>query len=59
MMVHEHDAANTILIHTVNSNVVVLAVYAFGQLTSSLNGLWVVLYTGNHYRLFIMWFDYL
>ena len=39
IMVHVAYAANTynnILIHTVNSDVVVLAVYAFAQLTSSL-----------------------
>ena len=39
MMVHVNDADNTynsMLIRTVNSNVVVLAVYTFGQLTSSL-----------------------
>ena len=36
------DAINTynsIIIRTVNRNVVVLAVYAFGQLTSSVNEL--------------------
>ena len=41
-MVHVPDADytfNSTLIRTVNSNVVVLAVYAFGQLTSSVNEL--------------------
>ena len=44
MMVHAHDAANvynSIIIRTVNNNDVVLAVYAFAHLTSSLNELWV------------------
>ena len=53
MMVHVAHAANTytILIRTVDSEVVVLAVYAFAQLTSSLNELWVAFGTGKHYRL--------
>ena len=61
-MVHVHNAANpynSIIIRTVNSNVVVLAVYVFGQLTSSLYELLVAFYTDDHNRLFIMWFDYL
>ena len=40
MMAHIDDAANTcnsILTDTMDSNIVVLAVYAFGELTSSLN----------------------
>ena len=40
MMVHTADAGNTytsILTHTLDNNVAVLAVYAFGELTSSLN----------------------
>ena len=54
MMVHVAHAANTynnILIRTVDSGVVVLAVYAFAQLTLSLNELWVDFGTGKHYRL--------
>ena len=54
MMVHVADAANnydSILIRRVDSNVVVLRVYAFGELTSSLNEVWVVFDNGNHYRL--------
>ena len=54
MMVHIADAANTynsIFIRTVDSDVVVLAVYAFGQLISSLNELWVVFDSGKHYPL--------
>ena len=54
IMVHVAHAANTqnnILIRTVDSDVVVLAVYAFAQLTSSLNELWVAFGTGKHYRL--------
>ena len=54
MMVHVAHAANTynnILIRTVDSDVVVLAVYAFAQLTSSPNELWVAFGTGKHYRL--------
>ena len=52
IMVHVAHAANTynnILIHTVNSDVVVLAVYAFAQLTSSLNELWLAFGTGTSY----------
>ena len=40
MMAHIADAANTynsILTGTIDSNIVVLAVYAFGELPSSLN----------------------
>ena len=40
MMAHIADAANTynsILTGTMDNNIVVLAVYAFGELTSSLN----------------------
>ncbi len=40
MMAHIGDAANTynsILTGTIDSNIVVLAVYALGELTSSLN----------------------
>ena len=40
MMVHIDDVANTynsILTGTMDSNIVVLAVYAFGELISSLN----------------------
>ena len=33
-----------------DSNAVVLAVYAFGELTSPLNELWVVFDTGDHYK---------
>ena len=54
IMVHVAHAANTythILIRTVDSDVVVLAVYAFAQLTSSLNELWVAFGTGMHYRM--------
>ena len=54
MMVHVAHAANTynnILIRTVASDVVVLAVYAFAQLTSSPNERWVAFGTGKHYRL--------
>ena len=54
MMVHVAHAANTynnILIRIVDSDVVVLAVYAFAQLTSSPNELWVAFGTGKHYRL--------
>ena len=58
MMVHVADAANKytpILIRTVDSNVVVLLVYAFGELTSSLNELWVAFDTGNHCRQMHRW----
>ena len=52
MMVHVAHAANTHnKIRTVDSDVVMLAVYAFAQLTSSLNELWVAFGTGKHYRL--------
>ena len=54
MMVHVAHAANTynnILIRTVDSDVVVLAVYAFAQLNSSLNEHWVAFGTGKHFRL--------
>ena len=54
MMVHVAHAANTynnILISRVDSDVVVLAVYAFAQLTSSLNEHWVTFGPGKHYRL--------
>ena len=54
MMIHVADAANkytSIHIRTVDSNVVVLLVYAFGELTSSLNEVWVASDIGNHYRL--------
>ena len=53
LMVHVADAANTynsITTRTVDSNVVVFAVNAFGDLTSSLNELYVSFDTGNHYR---------
>ena len=53
-MIHVAHAANTytnILIRTVDSDVVVLAVYAFAQLTSSLNELWEAFGTGRHYRM--------
>ena len=53
MMVHVAHAANTynnILIRTVDSDVVVLAVYAFARLTSSPNELCVAFGTGKHYR---------
>ena len=52
MMVHVAHAANTynnILIHTVGSDVVVLAGYAFAQLTSSLKELWLAFGTGKRY----------
>ena len=52
MMVHVAHAANTynnILIHTVGSDVVVLAGYAFAQLTSSLKELWLAFGTGKIY----------
>ena len=52
-MVHVADAANkynSITTRTVNSNVVVFAVNAFGDLISSLNELYVDFDTGNHYR---------
>ena len=50
MIVHVAQVANTyntILIRTLDSDVVVLAVYAFAQLTSSLNGLRAAFGTGN------------
>ena len=53
MMAHIADAANTynsILTGRVDNNIFALAVYAFGELTSSLNKL-----TGNHYRLMGKW----
>ena len=51
-MVHVAHAANTYnKIRTVDSDVVVLAVYAFAQLTSTLNELWVAFGTAKHYRL--------
>ena len=53
VMVHVADAANrynSITTRTVNSNVVVFVVNAFGDLTSSLNELYVAFDTGNHYR---------
>ena len=53
MMVHVDDAAdkyNSITARTVDSNVVVFAVNAFGDLTSSLNELQVAFDPGNHCR---------
>ena len=54
MVVHVAHVANTynnILIRTVDSDVVVLAVYAFAQLTSSPHELWAAFGTGKHCRL--------
>ena len=54
MMVHVADAAkqyNSVIIRTVDSDVVVLAVYVFACLTPSLNSLWVAFGTGKSYRL--------
>ena len=53
VMVHVADAANkynAITTHTVESNVVVFAVNAFGDLPLSLNELYMAFDTGNHYR---------
>ena len=53
VMVHVADAANkynSITARTVDSNVVVFAVNAFGDLTASLNELYVAFDTDNHYR---------
>ncbi len=54
MMVHVADAAkqyNTVIIRTVDSDVVVLAVFVFAQLVPSLTALWVAFGTGKNYRL--------
>ena len=41
----------TVIICTVDSDVVVLAVYMFAKLTPSLTALWVAFGTGKNYRL--------
>ena len=54
MMVHVADAAkqyNTVIIRTVDSDVVVLAVFVFAQLVPSLTALWVAFGMGKNYRL--------
>ena len=54
IMVHVADAAkqyNTVTIRTVDSDVVVLAVFVFAQLMPSLTALWVAFGTGKNYRL--------
>ena len=54
MMLHVADAAkqyNTVIVRTVDSDVVVLAVYVFAQLMTSLNALWVAFGTGKNFRL--------
>lgn len=54
VMVHVADAAKeyrTVTIRTVDSDIVVLAVYVFSQLTTSLTALWVAFGTGKNYRL--------
>ena len=53
-MVHVADAAkqyDTVIIHTVDSDVVVLAVFVFAQLMPSLTVLWVAFGTSKNYRL--------
>lgn len=53
IMLHVADAArqyNVIRIRTVDSDVVVLAVYAFARLTGSLSMLWVAFGTGRNFR---------
>lgn len=54
IMVHIADAVkhyNRIHIRTVDSDVVVLAVYVFAQLFASLAELWVAFGTGKHFRM--------
>ena len=54
IMVHVADAVkevDTITIRTVDSDVVVLAIYAYAQLATSLTALWVGFGTGKNYRL--------
>ena len=54
MMLRVADAAkqyNTVIIRTVDSDVVVLAVYMFAKLTPSVTALWVAFGTGKNYRL--------
>ena len=54
MMVHVADAAkqyNSVIICTVDSGIVVLAVHVFAHLTSSLTALWVAFGTGKSYQL--------
>ncbi len=53
-MLHVTDAAKeytSVTIRTVDSDVVVLAVYVFGQLSTSLTELWVAFGTGKNYRM--------
>ena len=53
IMLHVADAIKeytSVTIQTVDSDVVVLAVYIFGQLRTSLTGLWVAFGTGKNYR---------
>ena len=53
-MLHVADAAKeytSVTIRTVDSDVVVLAVYVFGQLSTSLTELWVAFGTGKNYRM--------
>jgi len=53
MMVHVQDASrqyNTVLIRTVDSDVVVLAVFVFPQLTIPLAALWIAFGTGKHFH---------
>ena len=54
MMLHVADAAkqyNTVIVRTVDSDVVVLAVYVLAQLMTSLNALWMAFTTGKNFRL--------
>ena len=44
-------SSTTVIIRTVDSDFVVLAVYTFAQLTRSLTALWVAFGTGKNYRL--------
>ena len=51
MMVHVADTAkqyNTVTIHTVDSDVVVLCMYVFAQSATTLTSLWVAFSTPNH-----------
>ena len=53
IMVHGADAAQeytSIIIRTVDSDIVVLVVYVFAQLRTSLTELWVAFGTGKKYR---------
>ena len=54
IMLHVADAAKnytSVTIRSVDSDVVVLAVYAFAQLRTSLNELWVAFGTGKNYHM--------